>query len=263
MQRMKLGVITAVTMMEVVIGNLGNIWQIAVLSIALQMTRIAETIRHYFSVSLTFVSWYARNFVTLLTDGFRLAQTVIVNFAMMAHDVLSTMWTFIASRGEKGAVEFVTALAKGSAMNFAETFKAESEPLPEIIGMQVSEAQSSLMAQINGLSGDIAGEFQKKMQERMTASGQAAGESLLAGINLSAGAAGNTVDDIGKKIRSESQILQATQSRLLTRGSGSNPLLDEAKRQTKATERVAKATEKLVESGGTMKPSHELVLVGT
>lgn len=240
MTKMRDVIVRSVTFAEVVITNLPKIWEGVKARYLLHLTTISENTKHILTkVIPAYTVWFGENFTSLLGDAFNLAKTVITNFAETAKDVISKMWTFINSRGEEGAPQLVLSLTKAMATDFKKGFEAQTEPLPEIMERQLTDGEKKLMATVAGVTGDIATEYAKKMAERMGGVGSDAGAAMLEGINLAATQAGQ----IGYGVKQQLSSLQAVQGRLLTRGPGANPLLEEAKKQTKAAEQIAKNTD--------------------
>jgi hypothetical protein len=267
MTKMRDAIVKAVTFVEVVVGNLGPIWEIAKASATLQIIGMVEAVKYAFTVEIpAYASWFGRNFFNLIRDALALTKTVVVNFATTAGDVFTKMWRFIASGGEEGAVDLAVSIAKASATSFTQGFEAQTESLPQLLGRQLTDGERDLMAQITGLTGDIATEYSTKLAKRMAQAGQDAGQELLTGINLGAGGTGkegSIGELIEKKTSSSMQALTAVQSRLLSRGPGSNPMLEETRKVTQGINQLTKVTEIVAKNTETkQKPGFDLVEVG-
>ena len=240
-EKLRVVIITMVTTWEVVLGNLGPIWDAVKAKIALVALGIAEDIRHQFTVVIpAYVTWFGENFTKIIGDAMNLAKTVIVNFATTAADLLTAAWKFAASGGQDGqaAADLALAIGVASAKSLTDGFKAETEPLPDIMARALTDGEQGLQAKIASTVGDIASQYASLMGERLASLGATAPVDFPVDLNFGDGP---------EELKRQMGTLKATESRLLTRGSGGNPLLDEAKKQTKAAERTAKATEKLTE----------------
>lgn len=240
MERVRTSIITAVTTIEVIVGNLGTVWEIAKDSAKLQLIRMAESVKHTLTVVIpAYATWFGENFTNILGDAFNLAKTVITNFAVTAQDVISKMWTFISSRGEEGAPQLALSLAKAMATDFKKGFEAQTEPLPEIMERQITDGEKDLQSRISTMTGDLAEQIRTKLAERLGGTGGDVMKGIMDSINLAI----NGTDDAIQAKKKEVASLQAVEGRLLTRAPGSNPLLEEAKKQTKAAEQIAKNTD--------------------
>lgn len=219
MDSMRTKVMQVVTMVEVVVGNLGTVFQMAKDAISLQVLGIMGTIQHAFTVAIPeYAAWFGRNFVNLLTDAFNLATTVVQNYVKNAADILLRLWDFIASGMKGGASSLFSDIGEIAGRSLTDGFKAVTESLPSIAERQLTETEKVLQARLGNSSADIAKQYQEKLAERMKASGKDAGEAFGEGLSLggSGGAAG--AGSGGTGTGAQSQTIQSSESRLLVRG---------------------------------------------
>lgn len=259
MQAMRDAVIRAITFIEVIVGNFGTVWEIAKKSAELQLLGIAETISYYLTqVIPAYANWFGQNWFNIIRDSFAAAYTVIRNWIDNASNAFLAFFEWMRSGFEGGTTGLWKRIGESWSKDLLDGFQATTTSLPEIAARQITASEQALMSEISGLTNDIAAQYQSTLADRLGAAGSVAGQSLLENLDLAA----TQASQMGEGVKAQMNTLQATQGRLLTRGSGNNPLLDEAKRQTKAQERTAQAVEQLVETGGTQKREVDLVMIG-
>lgn len=233
-------IIQAVTFIEVVVGNLPTVWEIAKASTELQLTSMAESVKHFFTVVIpAYATWFGENFFNIIRDAFVAATTVISNFQQNVVDSFLALFEWMRSGFSGGTSGLFKRLGEAWSRDLLDGFKATTDSLPDVAARQVTAREKELMGAIDSMTNDIAGQYNSLLSDRMAAVGESAGKAMLDGINL----AGIQASETGKGVLKELGAVQASQGRLLSRGSGGNPLLDEARKQTKASEQIAKNTD--------------------
>lgn len=241
MARMRSAVVQAVTVVEVVVGNLGVVWELASTSALFAVTRIVEDVKHAFTSTIPqYVSWFAENFTTLVGDAFNAAVTIISNRIRQMGDIVLALWDFVKSGFSGGASKLFTDVGAIASRNLLEGFEAQTKELPKIMARDLTSGESAMVSKMGALAGKLAGEYGSKLSDRMKEAGEDGGKEILAGINLSA----NESIEIAKDAAAEAakmqkvastQSLSATESRLQTRGSADQ-----------AQDRTAKNTEVMI-----------------
>ena len=237
MDSMRTKVMQVVTMVEVVVGNLGTVFQMAKDAISLQVLGIMGTIQHAFTVAIPeYAAWFGRNFVNLLTDAFNLATTVVQNYVKNAADILLRLWDFIASGMKGGASSLFSDIGKIAGRSLTDGFEAVTGSLPSIAERQLTETEKVLQARLGKNAGDIAKQYQEKLAERMRATGKDAGEAFGEGLGLTGSGAGG-----GAGAGAQSQPIQSSESRLLVRG----PVESKQEKMQTVLEDIAKTLKKI------------------
>lgn len=211
-------VIGALTMWEVAWGNLGNIVQYAADYVLLQVEGLRADLEHVFvRVIPTHILWFATNFTNILSDMGNAAVTVVKNMAKKLADGFRVMWEFIKSGFEGGVSGLMNDMGDAMAGSLLEGFEAKTRSLPEIAARTMTATEKALTKDMNRIGGDLADEFATKFNDRIkgldAALGGGAGDFS---IDLKGG------DALAGAIQSVGQ-LKATESRLLTRGTGEDP----------------------------------------
>lgn len=215
MAKMRTTIISAVTIAEVVIGNLGNIWELLKTKVALVVTSIAEDVKHAFTVVIpSYGKWFADNFTNMMVDAFTGIVTALSNAATNIKDIIQVLWKNVKSGFSGGFGAAMSEIADIASRNLLEGFEAKTKALPKIMARSITDGEREMMAKIGGLAGNLADEYTSKMKARLSAS--ADGKGLLGDLNLLGIGGATDADGSGGKLGSSSG--GAVSSRLLTRG---------------------------------------------
>ena len=212
----------AFTFFEVILTNLDSVWSIVVAQAELYMLQISGAVMHALTVVIpAYAVWFGENFVNLIRDGLMLAFTVVVNHVTKIIDAFMALWDFIASGGTS---DVLGQLGEISGRSYLEGFESSLTALPEIMDRTLTDRESELQATIGTIAGNMGDEFSAKMKERMVGLGAGVSDDFNSEIDLKMNQkldeAGVGKGKGGKGKSGESQ-LQASESRLLTRGPGS------------------------------------------
>jgi hypothetical protein len=210
----------AFTFFEVVLTNLDKIWIAVVAQAELYMLQMSGAVMHALTVTIpAYASWFADNFVNIIRDGLMLAFTIIKNHVLKYIDAFKALWDFIASGGRS---DVLGQLGEIAGRSWLEGFASTVEGLPEIATRKITEREKELAETIGQVGADLGEQFATKFEERAIKLGGGIGEALSTEIDL---ALNKKVDDklgtsTGKLGGGGDPMLQASESRLLTRGPG-------------------------------------------
>ncbi len=205
-------IIGAFTFFEVILTNLGSVWEIVKASAELAMITVSESVMHTLTkVIPAYAAWFAENFVNLIKDAFNGVIAVITNAGRIIGEMVYQIFAFIASGGEGGIEGLMSGLGQAASISLIDGFKSSLTSLPEIAERQLTAREKDLADKIGAVGGRLGQEFSDKMSERMLGVGSALGDE---------------VDAATSKINLKSrpavlmQGIPATEGRLLSRGPG-------------------------------------------
>jgi len=205
-------VIGAFTFLEVVVTNLGSVWEIAKAAAELAMITISETIMHTLTETIpAYVMWFGENFINLMSDAFNGVITIITNAGRIIGEAVYQIFAFIASGGEGGIDGLMAGLGEAASISLLDGFKSQLTSLPEIAARQLTEREKDLAEKIGAVGGRLGEQFSDKMKERMLG----VGSTLSSEVK-------NAASSIDLKMRPSVIMggIPATEGRLLTRGPG-------------------------------------------
>ena len=208
-------IVGAFTFFEVILTNLDSVWEIVVAQSELWMLQLVGVIEHALTVAIpAYAAWFGENFVNLIRDGLMLAFTVVTNHVQKIIDAFKALWDFIASGGTS---DVLGKLGEISGRSWLEGFESSMTDLPSIMGRTISDREKELGETIGRVGGELGGEFSRKFAERMIKAGDGITEGLDTDINLK-------MNQENKAKRNDGTFgasINATESRLLTRGPAS------------------------------------------
>jgi hypothetical protein len=208
-------IVGAFTFFEVILTNLDSVWEIVVAQSELWMLQLVGVIEHALTVAIpAYAAWFGENFVNLIRDGLMLAFTVVTNHVQKIIDAFKALWDFIASGG---TTDVLGQLGEISGRSWLEGFESSLTDLPSIMGRTISDREKELGETIGRVGGELGGEFSRKFAERMIKAGDGITEGLDTDINLK-------INQENKAKRNDGTFgasINATESRLLTRGPAS------------------------------------------
>ena len=205
-------VIGAFTFLEVVVTNLGSVWEIAKAAAELAMITISETIMHTLTETIpAYVMWFGENFINLMSDAFNGVIAIITNAGRIIGESVYQIFAFIASGGEGGIDGLMAGLGEAASISLLDGFKSQLTSLPEIAARQLTEREKDLAEKIGAVGGRLGEQFSDKMKERMLGVGSALSSEVK-----------NAASSIDLKMRPSVLMggIPATEGRLLTRGPG-------------------------------------------
>ena len=202
-------VIGAFTFLEVILTNLGTVWDLVLAYAEKTMLGIVGAVMHALTeVIPAYAGWFAENFVAIIRDGLAFAFTVVVNSIAKIVDAFQALWDFIASGGQ---TDVLGELGNIAGRSYLEGFQSSLTALPEIAARQLSQREQDLADKVGKIGAKLGNEFSDKMEERMVGVGSTISDEMSAAtsnINLKGKGAVMT------------QGIPATEGRLLTRGPG-------------------------------------------
>ena len=205
-------VIGAFTFLEVVVTNLGSVWEIAKAAAELAMITISETIMHTLTETIpAYVMWFGENVINLMSDAFNGVIAIITNAGRIIGESVYQIFAFIASGGEGGIDGLMAGLGEAASISLLDGFKSQLTSLPEIAARQLTEREKDLAEKIGAVGGRLGEQFSDKMKERMLG----VGSTLSSEVQ-------NAASSIDLKMRPSVLMggIPATEGRLLTRGPG-------------------------------------------
>ena len=202
-------VIGAFTFLEVILTNLGTVWDLVLAYAEKTMLGIVGAVMHALTeVIPAYAGWFAENFVAIIRDGLAFAFTVVVNSIAKIVDAFQALWDFIASGGQ---TDVLGELGNIAGRSYLEGFQSSLTALPEIAARQLSQREQDLADKVGKIGAKLGDEFSNKMEDRMVGVGSTISDEMSAAtsnINLKGKGAVMT------------QGIPATEGRLLTRGPG-------------------------------------------
>lgn len=204
--------IRAWTFFEVVLTNLGSVWEMAAATAELWMIKIVESVMHAITVEIpAYAAWFGENFVNLMRDAVMMAYTAVSNHVSKIIDTFRALWDFIASGGTS---DVLGQLGEISGRSYLEGFQSSLTALPEIAGRQLTQREKDLADKIGAIGGRLGKEFADKIKDRLIGVGSDVSEEMKA---ASAG-----LGNLRGQTAVMTQGVSVTESRLLTRGPGSS-----------------------------------------
>lgn len=206
-------IIGAFTFFEVILTNLGSVWEIVKAATELAMISISESVMHTLTkVIPAYAMWFGENFINLIKDAFNGVIAVITNAGRIIGELVYQIFAFIASGGEGGIEGLMSGLGQAASISLLDGFKSSLTSLPEIAERQLTAREKDLADKIGAVGGRLGQEFSDKMSERMIGVGTTLGDELSAASNI----------DLKGQPAVMMQGIPATEGRLLTRGPGSS-----------------------------------------
>ena len=201
-------IIGAFTFFEVIVRNLGSVWEMVSATVELFSVQIAESVMHTLTVEIpAYAAWFGENFVDLMRDALSAALIAVSNGVENIVDAFSALWDFIASGGQ---TDVLGQLGEIAGRGYLDGFKSSLTSLPDIAGRQLTEREKDLADKIGAIGGRLGATFADKMKERMIGVGDGLSGELQAASQI----------DLKGRMAVITQGVQATEGRLLTRGPG-------------------------------------------
>ena len=203
--------IGAFTFFEVILTNLGDVWEMAKAYAELSLIGMKESVMHTLTVAIPeYAKWFAANFVNLIKDAFNGAIAIITNAGKIMGDQILAIFEFIASGGQGGVSGLMRLMGENAGRSLLDGFESSLTDLPTIAARTLTEREQDLGDKIAAIGGNLGQQFADKFEERMVGVGGAISEELKV--------AGDKIDLKTRGVRSEG--VGATEGRLLTRGGG-------------------------------------------
>jgi hypothetical protein len=209
-------VVAAFTFVEVIVTNLGSVWELMKATAELAFESMKNNIIHVLTeVIPTYAAWFAENFVNIIRDGLMLAVTVVTNHVRKLIDLFAAFWDFIKSGGSSDILGTIGEIAGRS---YLEGFESSLTALPDIASRSITDAEQELANKIGAISGDLGAQFAKKFGERMVSLDDTLGADFNKEIDIKLNKKIEEKTGLVGKSGGGDQTLSASESRLLTRG---------------------------------------------
>ena len=245
------GIIAAATGAEVAFTNMGDVVQLAWLSFKLGFAQMIEGTKHTFTVVLpAYIQWFGENAYNLLRDAAVGMVTVLTNFGKNLGEFGAAIYMWV-SGGMKGGLDgLMNQLGQTMMVSLTDGFEAQTQALPDIAARQITDYEKQLMGEMGVVGANLANEFNAKFQERaggikdtLTFKGEPAAEAPAEKLGASLAAVADSQSTIA-------QQLNASESRLLTRGPSEGPMQSVAQTSQKtaiAAEKTQEASDRMVD----------------
>ena len=204
--------IEAFTFMEVVVGNLDTVWDIAASQAELSLRTLAGNAAHFLTeVIPAHAIWFSDNFVNIIRDTMRAAEMIVMQAAQNLSDAFDALWEFVATKGES---DVMGRLGEIAGRSYLEGFQSSVTALPDVAERVITAREAELAAKIGAMADGLGQEFSDKLKDRLLTVGSGIGDDLSKTIELDL----SDRPDLGKAGGSGGTG-QVTEARLLTRGS--------------------------------------------
>lgn len=243
------GVIFGITALEVAFRNIPAIVDLAVTKALLAMATFAADVEHLLTVEIiAFASWFAENFTSLMSDAFNSVTTAFGSLAMKIMSVGDNLLIYLRSGFKDGALDLAMAITDAMSGSLLEGFEAQTEALPEIAERAQTATEKMLRERSGRIAADLTNEFTETYQKNIAQLNKVG--KLNVGIEMP------DLSSLNIGAMRFAEPVQATESRLQTRGTVEKPFerellknasdqLKEQKAQTKAIEGQTTAIQKL------------------
>ena len=206
-------IIGAFTFLEVIVTNLGSVWELMKAVAERAMIQIVETVKYSFTdVIPAYLMWFGENIINLMKDAWNGVIAIVTNAGKILGDLVYTIFEFIASGGEGGIDGLMSSMGEAASRSLLDGFKSSLTDLPEIAGRTITDREKELTEIIGLVGANLGQEFADKLKERLIGVGDTVGDELAA-------ASGNF--NLQGRNNAIMQGINAQESRLLTRGPGS------------------------------------------
>jgi hypothetical protein len=245
-------VIAVIAGAEVAFSNLGQVFELAKLSLELRITSMIENVKYAFTdVMPAYLKWFADNAYNLIRDAAVGVATILQNLGTNLGEFGAAVYSWISSGMQGGVEGLMGKLGETMMVGLTDGFEAKTQALPAIAARALSAEEQNLALQIGTIGGDLGAQFNERFQQRLAdmkttvslpelapeAKGEETAKKLTSGLSA--------VADSQSQI---AQQLSATESRLLTRGPSEGPMQSVAQ----ASQKTAEAAEKTQQSSDRM-----------
>jgi hypothetical protein len=223
---------------QVIMGNLGIVWEMIASSIKLYLLQIAEDVMHTLTVVIPgYVVWFGENIINLFKDAFNGVLSVISNTTRMMGEILLELFTFVFQDMGEGSAALGERIGNILASGITRGFESSLTSLPEIAGRQLTEREKELAERIGEIGATLGDEFNGKMNAHMAGAGGIGGNidtQIELALNKAKGPGNEEASTSKRKDGTFGVSINAMESRLLTRG----PASTYEQRMMAATEKI-------------------------
>jgi hypothetical protein len=228
-------IITGITVLDVAVSNIPQIFQAATAQAELYWLQFSESIKHQLTVVIpTYLKWFGDNWLNILNDVFDAGLTVTQNYIKNYADIILSLWDWVSSGFAGGAEKLFGDVATIASRNLLEGFEAQTQALPEIMERQLTSREQQLSEKIGSIGAKLGEEFTSKLNARMDGTEFAdkfksrmdsiskTFEDFSITANVTPDLAAIASLGAGAK-KDQASELRATEGRLLTRGRADDP----------------------------------------
>ena len=218
------------TVMGVVINNMGLLWDIFWTKAKLSMVTWWEDTKHLFSTVIPdLLKWFQRNWAHLFLDLLSGTEAIFVNMGKNIGNFFKNVWSWL--KGDETDFKW-TALLDG--------FESTLREMPEIAKRGISETEKALRAELDDLKLQFAQKITDKFEEEKAAITVAAKKATAKVMDIE--------DEEGKKtaMAVKQAALKATEARFLTFAPGTR--FDYQKVMAENTGKQATTSEKILDT---------------
>jgi hypothetical protein len=223
-------------MVEVIFDNLSGLTQGIGAAILLPIEQMRSGWVYAFDFVYEFLSKFVSNIVVRLKDMVRAFAHATQDIIFYMMDFAAIIAATLGGDNEKAMIHAGEVAKRGFLKGFEFTDNNELFIAPPL---RISEWEKTLQGMVDGMNTSIFEDFDAKFSERMNALNVGLQENPLeAKVELKP----KGLSDLSKMgLSSEMKVLQATESRLLTRGATDDPLLKMSEKQLQVLQELLNA----------------------
>jgi hypothetical protein len=227
------------TLVEVTLTNIGAIAEMAGASIVLSLEQMRSQFEHIFTVAIpAYAAWFADNFINILSDIGGIVIATFSNLGTSIGEIMAGVWNYVSSGFSADAYEqLMFEVGRAANRGLLDGFEPVTKALPDIGERAVSDFEKTLQGMVDTTASSLVSEFDSKFNERIAAMNEKFEKNPLdvdVNLNAKGGALGGLKSDVN--------VLQSTESRLLVRGSTDDPLLKISEQQYQVLQDILNAT---------------------
>lgn len=216
-------IIAAVTWIEVGWNNLPVIFEMVQNSVLLSLETLRADIEHVLvTVIPGYATWFANNFVNIIVDAGTAYITAWMNIATNVGDIVRTLYDVIV-----GNIDISTALnqiGETAGRSLLDGFESQTQALPEIASRAMTDTEKILNKSLETSATSLLDQFNAKFDDRLgKIETEMTSKPLSTKIELDVDTTALNRQIKTDKVKRDDAILQVSESRLLTRGSGDDP----------------------------------------
>ena len=239
--------IAAFTFVEVVVSNLGDVWEMLKAIAERAMLSIVESVKYALTETIpAYAKWFGENIINLMRDAWQGVIVVFDNAGKILGDLVYQVFEFISSGGQGGVDGLMSRLGEAASRSLTDGFQSNLADLPSIAVRTLTQREQELTDKIGQIGSNLGEEFANKMQNRMIGFGD--------GIVKEIADIGQTAfDGLDLQVKKNviTQGVTATQGRLLSRGNASSidqQMLEAIKQSVRFAKRQLELQEDSTES---------------
>jgi hypothetical protein len=216
-------IIAAVTWIEVGWNNLPTVFEMVQNSVLLSLETLRADIEHILvTVIPSYAMWFADNFVNLIIDAGTAYVTAWTNIATSVGEIVKTLYDVIV-----GNIDISTAMnriGESAGRSLLDGFEAQTQALPTIADRAMTDTEKLLNRSLETSATSLLDQFNAKFDERLgKIESDFESNPIVGKIDLEVDKDALNRQIKNDKVKRDDAILQVSESRLLTRGTGDDP----------------------------------------